>query len=366
MKEFDVCLLSTTDVTHDARCLNLARTLAEAGKKVAIIAPNTNSTSIDSVQIINVSPSPSQRAYAIWKHFTAEVKYLESIKAKIICAMDIYALTASYRLVRSSKAKFYYDAREIYSAIGSLSKKWLKQMLQTEFEKYYARKIDRFIVSGRLDAEFLKKHFNTEKDFLVLLNLPPRREPMKSNILREKYSIGTDKQIIIYQGVLVDGRGIKRTIDALEYLPDCVFCLMGWSPTEDEYRQYAATKSYSERVIFCGSVPYDELHAYTSSADIGMCFIEPISFSYELALPNKLFEYAMAGLPTLVSDLPAMREIIDKHNTGLIISPKSQPKELAEKIKELIERKNEIIHNCDLARDSFSYESQRAGIVGFF
>ena len=295
MNEYDVCLLSTTDVAHDARCLNLARTLAEAGKKVAIIAPNTKDISISSVQIIKVSQPSSQRAYSIWKHFSREVKSLKNINSKIICAMDIYALTASHRLVRQCGAKFYYDAREIYSAIGSLSKKWLKQKLQTEFEKYYARKIDRFIVSGRLDAEYLKKHFNTDKEFLVLMNLPPRREPMESDILREKYSIGNDKQIIIYQGVLVGGRGIKRTIDALEYLTKYVFCLIGWSPTEDEYKQYASEKSYSKRIIFCGGVPYDELHAFTSSADIGICFIENASLSDYYCLPNKLFEYIFAG-----------------------------------------------------------------------
>ena len=39
---------------------------------------------------------------------------------------------------------------------------------------------------------------------------------------------------------------------------------------------------------------------------MGLCLIQPICRSYELTLPNKLFEYACAGLPILASDLPVI------------------------------------------------------------
>jgi glycosyltransferase involved in cell wall biosynthesis len=367
MKQFDICLLSTSDIASDARCLNLARTLADAGKSIGIIAPNSKNISLEKIEIIDISVAPSQRAIDIWKHFSREAKsLLNDISAEIFCAMDIYALTASNRFVRKHKAKFYYDAREIYSAIGSLSGKWLKQKLQTWFELHHAKKIDKFLVSGPLDAKYLKKHFNTQNDFLVVMNLPPKRDAVSSDILREKYLIPNNKEILIYQGVLVGGRGIKKTIDALELLPEVVFCLMGWSPQEQEYKDYAAAKPYSDRIIFCGSVPYDELHAYTCSADIGMCFIEAISFSYELALPNKLFEYAMAGLPTLVSNLPAMADVVNKYQTGVLCEHDSTPKQLAESIEELINNKTSYQANCQKARSDFAYESQSEKIIKFF
>ena len=38
--------------------------------------------------------------------------------------------------------------------------------------------------------------------------------------------------------------------------------------------------------------------------------IEPVCRSYELTLPNKLFEYAAAGLPMLSSDLPVIGALV--------------------------------------------------------
>jgi glycosyltransferase involved in cell wall biosynthesis len=34
------------------------------------------------------------------------------------------------------------------------------------------------------------------------------------------------------------------------------------------------------------------------------------------SLPNKLFEYAFAGLPILASDFPEIRKIVDKYSLG--------------------------------------------------
>ena len=59
----------------------------------------------------------------------------------------------------------------------------------------------------------------------------------------------------------------------------------------------------------------------TSSADIGLALIKPLSISYKYALPNKLFEYAIAGIPCLASNLPNMIYYINRFNLGKTVSP---------------------------------------------
>ena len=48
--------------------------------------------------------------------------------------------------------------------------------------------------------------------------------------------------------------------------------------------------------------------------------IEPVSLSYEYALPNKLFEYMMARIPSIVTDLPALRAHIAAYPVGVLVN----------------------------------------------
>ncbi|HOT80614.1 MAG TPA: hypothetical protein PKY13_11535, partial [Microthrixaceae bacterium] len=41
----------------------------------------------------------------------------------------------------------------------------------------------------------------------------------------------------------------------------------------------------------------------------------------KFSMPNKLFEYVMAGLAVVTSDLPDMAEIIDVHGVGATMAP---------------------------------------------
>ena len=42
--------------------------------------------------------------------------------------------------------------------------------------------------------------------------------------------------------------------------------------------------------------------------------------NHDYCMPNKLFEYAMAGLPVLVSNMKDMSELVSKNNMGAVIS----------------------------------------------
>lgn len=37
-------------------------------------------------------------------------------------------------------------------------------------------------------------------------------------------------------------------------------------------------------------------------------------------MPNKLFEYAMVGLPVIVSDMREMKEMVERYNMGVVVT----------------------------------------------
>jgi glycosyltransferase involved in cell wall biosynthesis len=54
---------------------------------------------------------------------------------------------------------------------------------------------------------------------------------------------------------------------------------------------------------------------------MGLCLIQPICRSYELTLPNKLYEYAAAGVPVLASDLPVIASVVREWDAGEVVPP---------------------------------------------
>ena len=54
---------------------------------------------------------------------------------------------------------------------------------------------------------------------------------------------------------------------------------------------------------------------------MGLCLIKGTGKSFYYSLPNKLFEYMMAGLPVLVSNFPEMQRIVRETRTGATVDP---------------------------------------------
>ncbi|MNR18243.1 hypothetical protein D3C85_1349630 [compost metagenome] len=91
---------------------------------------------------------------------------------------------------------------------------------------------------------------------------------------------------------------------------------MGYGPMAGVIQQAA---SEHPNIFYHPAVSPDVLPAYTASADVGLCLIENLCLSYYYCLPNKLFEYLMAGLPVLVSDLQELRRFVQEHPVGQIV-----------------------------------------------
>lgn len=361
-KDYDVCFISFSKPANDARTYNLVKTMANNGKNVCLIALTDNAGNHiqnEEFDLYGIEEYQHPKMWRRWKEFSKKSKsLLKKISANLFIAEDIYSLHIAYRFVKKSKAKFLYDSREIYSALGPLHNNKLKQKFITKYEKRYIKHVDEIIVSGELDAEYLREYFDHDIPYHVIMNLPYYREPVNSDIIKEKYDLKSDEIALIYQGMILPGRGIEKVIESLQFLEKTHFFILGEGRYRKDYEELSRDLNLRNRVHFCGLIPYNELHSWTCSADIGIVFIEPVSFSYELALPNKLFEYCMARIPSLVSDLPAMRPIINKDKIGELISANAKAEEIAAAIKNINKNKEIYINNCDTAARKYSYESQ--------
>ena len=62
----------------------------------------------------------------------------------------------------------------------------------------------------------------------------------------------------------------------------------------------------------------DELVSALAPFDIGLVIDRPATRNAELALPNKLFEYFMAGLAVVVPEAPEMSSLVEREGVGVV------------------------------------------------
>jgi spore maturation protein CgeB len=82
-------------------------------------------------------------------------------------------------------------------------------------------------------------------------------------------------------------------------------------------------------VLFHPAIASEPVVNILSSADIGISLIEQHSKSYELALPSKIFEYMLAGLPVISSPLKQVKDLFN-NSEGMVFAHPDNSKELLE------------------------------------
>jgi glycosyltransferase involved in cell wall biosynthesis len=129
----------------------------------------------------------------------------------------------------------------------------------------------------------------------------------------------------VYVGSVIPQRGLEQAIEALAMVPELRLRVVGAArPT---YRAILAASARAHgvqaRVDFCEPVAPQEVVGVARGAMFGLALFQPNCRSYVLGLPNKLSEYALAGVPALVSDLPVHRLFVEELGAGELVDAAS-------------------------------------------
>lgn len=306
---------------------------------------------------------PGGRALRRWWSYSRHCAQTD-VTARCVIAMDLFALAAASRIAHRSKASLIYDMREFYFALGPLQGKGIRQRILTAHERRQLKNVDDVLVSGPLDAEIVRTTFALPYEPFVLYNTPPYRDVVPSP-LRTRCGVGDGTCLAIYQGVVHHGRGIAPFMRAMSSMLDVHLAIVGDGPARHELESLATSLGIAGRVTWLGAVSYEELHSYTCGADVGLCLIEPVSLSYEYALPNKLFEYMMARVPAIVTDLPALRAHVERFPVATLVDRTLSEADInagIEVVRSNGERQS-MIAACEGVRDLAYEQQQRAAVA---
>lgn len=287
-------------------------------------------------------------------------------KARIYVASDFYALPSAAIAATLRRGKLHYDCRDFASETPALEgRRFVKRVIDAT-ERFFIKRADVVFAAGEMDVEFLRDRYGVEAT--RLLNLPQYRETFAPVDFPAELGLPEPTRVLLYQGIVVKGRGIERGMDVVERLEDVVFVALGGGEDLDHFRERARERGLEDRVFFYGKIPQEELGDHTAGAFAGLSLIEDAGVNNYYALPNKLFEYAMAGVPALVSDLPQMRKVVEEREIGAVVEA-GDVDAVVETLRRWRDRPEEyerLRANCRRAAEELNWEREFARLRELF
>nr|WP_281504458.1 glycosyltransferase family 4 protein [Chromohalobacter sarecensis] len=290
--------------------------------------------------------------------------YFLRCRPDVIHAHDVNVLPTAWLAAALARVPLVYDAHEIstdregYAAFKGLVA-W--------FEGRIMPRAAGTITTTDARAKFFARAYGVERP-VVLQNRPRLTDVARNSRIREELGLTQPWPIVLYQGGLQQGRGLPRLVEAAAHVPDAYFVFIGGGRQERELHELREKLGLEERVHFIPTVALSELPHYTASADIGVQPIENTCLNHFTTDSNKLFEYVIAGLPVVASDMPEIRKVVRQHALGLLIEP-GDTAALAEAIQTLVDDPAKRAAFADNAREAartLNWEDQEHLLVALY
>jgi glycosyltransferase involved in cell wall biosynthesis len=245
----------------------------------------------------------------------------------VVHANDLDTLPAGWLLARRSRARLVYDAHELYSEFDPHPSR-LYRAAATGVEAVLARRAAAVATVNEPLAGELVRRLGLRREPQVVLNVPeldPHEPaaPEPSAPLRA-----------VYQGALGPGRPLDDLLRAVEAAPNVELGVRVVRFGREELEAEIAAAGLAERVTVLDAVPPGGVLEGLRGFDVGVIFDRPLTRNSELSLPNKLFEYLMAGLAVVVPRLPGLARLVEEDGVGLTFEP-GEPRSLGAALETL-------------------------------
>lgn len=380
-----VCMHLTDVAYDDYRVMRDATALVEAGFEVSIVdiiderarPVEENIVSVCMKHVLMPSLFIPTR-FKPWFLVKSAQMIIRSAIRLIHTSADIYhahnvkALPACYIAARWRRKPLIFDSPEIPLDDPNITRWRRLSALATHVLARMLPRCAAVITASPLYAQEIRNQYHYPEVTLVR-NLPTYRAVPKSDRLQQYLGLSPDVRIALYQGNLQPNRSLDQLVHAAPFLESNVVIVMMGRAMETnrvQLEDLIASKGVADRVKIIPPAPYEELLDWTASADIGLTIFQPgYTRSIRYCLPNKLFEYLMAGLPVLSSQLDAIAEVIKTYGVGQII-PSLAPSDIGAAINAMLADTAALAHMhrnaLEAARQEFHWENDSQKLIQLY
>ena len=275
------------------------------------------------------------RALKTWAINRRMIKVGLAQGADVYHSHDLNTLYIGAMCKKRTGARLVYDSHELQTERNRMTKWWRRWAAWNE--RRWLPYADAMIVASPSWIGINREKYGSVPAISAsIINTPELVQIDQPRDLRGELDIAPDAPILLYQGSIQENRGIEPAIDAITMLESAVLVVVGYGYHRPVLETEVRRRGLEDRVKFFGPIPNDELLDWTAAADIGLCNIVNSSLSYYTSLPNKLFEYIIAGIAVIGSDSPEIGRIVKEEGVGEVADP-IDPSDLAKAARTILD-----------------------------
>lgn len=327
-----IAIVRTNSVLVDPRLIKIVRSL---GKRYSLLVLgwNREGTKFDPLNPLNFSSKTDKAHDLTFKIFKLKApigkaslsSYLPLIiyfpifwtwvltklivdRPQVVHACDVDTVLPCYIYKMIFRKKIIFEVFDRYAMTFISSKQgWLHSIINF-FEDLFTSNTDYFITVGE---KLLKTFRRRPKNYAIIMNCPEDFTLHSSR--KQEFKDARDNLLtLVYTGGMKKGRYLENIVAAIKNLDNVELVTAG--PIVD--------KSFFDKIVAVGNVKYkgllnpDDALILETNADamIGLYDLEIPENKY--ALPNKLFEAMMCGIPLITN---VAKEVVEETNCGIVL-----------------------------------------------
>lgn len=254
-------------------------------------------------------------------------------KGDMLYANDLDTLPANALISAIRQKPLIYDSHEYFTGVPEIQKRPFVKFIWGFLERNCISRAKLVLTVSESIAALLMKNYSLPA-VSVVRNVPIGNfEPVPFK--RAEIGIDSKTFLIVLQGAGINvDRGGEELLEALQFIEDATLMIIGGGDAMPLLRKKGKELKLESKIIFIPKLPYADMMRYTAMADLGVSLDKASNINYRFSLPNKLFDYALAGIPVLTSNLIEVRKIVEKYEIGAVVASHN-PKDIAEAIHSL-------------------------------
>lgn len=294
------------------------------------------------------------------------LKFLESYpehRPQLILCHDYFTVDVALEVGRRTGAPVSVDCHEY--ALGQYMHdqrwvRWHRPVVKALQDGFYPRVSGATTVCDGIADLLTAEHYLKRRACVV------RSTPFYAE---QPFRATGDVITVLYHGEIYPTRMLHTAVRSLRlWRPEFRLVLRGYADAAyiEELRQIASENGVSSRLVIEPPVPLAQIVSVANQADIGYFVHLDTSPQRRFALPNKFFEYVMAGLALVVSDMPEMARLVREHDLGALV-PECEEEAIARVINSLdrvsIDR---MKHGSLSAAKELNWEREKRKMLAFY
>lgn len=310
-----VCHMTSVHARDDIRVFHKeCRSLVLAGYQVTLLVADGNGNSESHGVAIHDIGASSGRISRLLRSVPRMFWQARNLKADVYQFHDPELLPIGWLLSVTGHCVVYDAHEDLPNDV--FNKPYIKPFLRRPLSNLTAwleRTVGRKLAACVCTTDYIKQRFDDAGVNTLLLRNYPKADVKVS----ARASVAAENFTLVYAGAISENRGMRTMLQAVEK-SGVRLLLLGRFGDPALLEELKATPAWHKLVDYRGIVDKSAVEEAYAQSSAGYIAPHPDP-NYVRALPVKLFEYMMFGLPVIGADFDLWKSIIQGNECGISV-----------------------------------------------